>query len=109
MKFGRRAELLAEAHSRIAANPNFYVDHVYGEHEAGGTAKLYISDVPFAMLGFRTDITTRAVPAYTWDIMSKLPAVVGSLAVVLTGASIVTRRRNGHDHNHDTPPWEREG
>ena len=109
LKFGRRDELLAEAHSRIAANPDFYVDHVYGEHEAGGTAKLYISDVPFAMLGFRTDVTTRAVPAYTWDIMSKLPAVVGSLAVVLTGASIVTRRRNGHDHNDDTPPWEREG
>ena len=108
LKFGRREELLAEAHARIAAHPAFYVNHVYGEQEAGGTAKLYISDVPFAMLGFRTDVSTRAIPAYTWDVMSKLPVVVGSLAVALTGASIVTRRRNGHDHNHDVPPWERE-
>ena len=106
LKFGARGELLKEAHARIAANPKFYVDHVYGEQEAGGTAMLYISDVPFQMLGFRTDVTTRPLPAYTWDVMSKLPAVVGGLAVVLTGASVITRRKNGH--HDDTPPWERE-
>jgi len=98
-------ELLQLAHSRIAANPQAYVDHIYGEYEAGGTAMLYISDVPFDQLGFRTDVTTRPLPAYTWDAMSKLPFVVGGLAVVLTGASIVTRRRNGHDPDHNVPPW----
>lgn len=108
LKFGPRDALLAEAHSRIASNPKHYIDHVYGEHEAGGTSMLYISDVPFAMLGFRTDVSTRPLPAYTWDVMSKLPAVVGSMAVVLTGASIITRRRKGHDADHDVPPWERE-
>lgn len=108
LKFGPRDALLSEARFRIAANPKHYVDHIYGEHEAGGTSMLYISDVPFAMLGFRTDVTTRPVPAYTWDVMSKLPAVVGGMAVVLTGASIITRRRKGHDHDHDVPPWERE-
>jgi formate dehydrogenase iron-sulfur subunit len=107
LKFGARDALLQQAHSRIASNPNRYVDHVYGEQEAGGTAMLYISDIPFQQLGFRTDVTTRPLPAYTWDVMSKLPAVVGSMAVVLTGASIVTRLRNGKDHNHDIPPWER--
>lgn len=66
---------------------------------------LYISDVPFEKLGFRTDVTTREVPGYTWDIMSKLPFVVGGLAVVLTGSAIVTGKRNGH--HDDTPPWER--
>jgi len=106
LKFGKREELLNEAHARIAANPGYYVNHVYGEYEAGGTAKLYISDVPFEKLGFRTDVTTRAIPAYTWDIMSKLPFVVGGLAVVLTGASVITHR--GKDNHHDdTPPWER--
>ncbi|MCX6030910.1 MAG: 4Fe-4S dicluster domain-containing protein [Chloroflexi bacterium] len=105
LKVGTRAELLKEAHARIAANPKVYVDHVYGEQEAGGTAMLYISDVSFQMLGFRTDVTTRPLPAYTWDVMSKLPAVVGGLAVVLTGASVITRRKNGH--HDDTPPWER--
>jgi formate dehydrogenase iron-sulfur subunit len=106
LKFGRRGALLKEAHARIAANPGYYVNHVYGEYEAGGTAMLYISDVPFEKLGFRTDVTTRAIPAYTWDIMSKLPLVVGGLAVVLTGASVITRRGKAAHHD-DTPPWER--
>jgi formate dehydrogenase iron-sulfur subunit len=106
LKFGRRDDLLREAHARLAAAPGHYVSHVYGEYEAGGTAMLYISDVAFEKLGFRTDVTTRAIPAYTWDIMSKLPFVVGSLAMVLTGASIYNSRRSG-GHHDDTPPWER--
>ncbi len=106
LKVGRREDLLKEAHARIAAHPRFYVNHIYGELEAGGTSMLYISDVPFALLGFRTDVTTRPIPAYTWDVMSKLPWVVGGLAAVLTGASIYTRKRNGSSHD-DVPPWER--
>ncbi len=35
--------------------------------------------------------------------MSKLPGVVGSLAVVLTGASVMTRLRGGG--HHDEPAW----
>jgi Fe-S-cluster-containing dehydrogenase component len=108
LKFGARGELLREAHARIATQPGRYVDHVFGEQEVGGTAMLYISDVPFKQLGFRTDVTTRAIPDYTWNVMSKLPYVVGSMAIVLTGASIVTRLRNGKDPEHDIPPWERE-
>lgn len=102
LKFGTRGSLLWEAHARIDAHPDSYVNHIFGEHEAGGTAMLYISDVPFEQLGFRTNVTTRPLPAYTWDVMSKLPAVIGSMAVVLTGASILTRRRNGE---HDEPDW----
>jgi len=52
--FGDRAELLREAKRRIAARPDTYVDHVYGENEAGGTAWLYLSRVPFKDLGFPT-------------------------------------------------------
>jgi Fe-S-cluster-containing dehydrogenase component len=43
--FGPREELIAEARRRIAARPDLYVDHVWGEHEFGGTSVLYISDV----------------------------------------------------------------
>jgi formate dehydrogenase iron-sulfur subunit len=104
LKFGARGSLLQEAHARIAGNSSF-VDHVYGEQEAGGTAMLYISDVPFEQLGFRTDVTQQALPSYTWQVMSKLPVVVGGLAVVLGGASAITRRRNGP--GHDEPDWVR--
>jgi formate dehydrogenase iron-sulfur subunit len=46
--------LLREAKRRIAARPERYVDHVYGEKEAGGTGWLYLSRVPFEKLGFPT-------------------------------------------------------
>ncbi len=54
LTFGRRADLLRTAHERIREHPERYVDHVYGEHEIGGTSFLYLSDRPFAELGFPT-------------------------------------------------------
>ncbi len=49
--FGERADLVTEAHARIQAHPDRYVDHVYGEFENGGTSYLILSHVPFAELG----------------------------------------------------------
>ncbi len=54
IQFGTRKELLTEARRRIATAPDKYVDHIYGEKEAGGTAWLYISAIPFKKLGFPT-------------------------------------------------------
>jgi Fe-S-cluster-containing dehydrogenase component len=54
LSFGRRSELLEVAHQRIAFGNVSYVDHVYGEHEVGGTSWLYLSRVPFTELGFPT-------------------------------------------------------
>ena len=44
--------MLQEAHNRISSQPDKYVDHIYGEKEAGGTSVLYLSSVPFDKLGF---------------------------------------------------------
>lgn len=44
--FGRRDELLKVAKKRIREHPDRYIDHIYGEHEFGGTSVMYISDVP---------------------------------------------------------------
>jgi Fe-S-cluster-containing dehydrogenase component len=49
--YGTRDRLLAEAHRRIRERPDLYIDHVYGEHEAGGTQVLYLADVDFEKLG----------------------------------------------------------
>jgi Fe-S-cluster-containing dehydrogenase component len=48
---GPRAELLAEAHRRLAATPQAYQGGVYGETQGGGTACLYLSPVGFGPLG----------------------------------------------------------
>ena len=48
---GPRAELQALAHERIAARPHIYESHLYGEHEAGGTAWLYLLGRPAGEVG----------------------------------------------------------
>ena len=66
MTYGKRKDLLDLAHRRIAADPDVYVDHVYGEHEAGGTSWLWISGMPFEDTGFRF-FDTKAPPRLTED------------------------------------------
>jgi NAD-dependent dihydropyrimidine dehydrogenase PreA subunit len=67
LTWGLREELIARAHAQIEAHPDRYVPHVYGEHEAGGTAWMYLSRVPFEKLGF-LDIPGKAAPALTETI-----------------------------------------
>ncbi len=54
MIYGKRDQLIARAHASIREHPGRYVDHVYGEHEVGGTSWLYLSPVPFDEAGFLT-------------------------------------------------------
>ena len=49
--YGKRADLLAEAHRRLEQSPERYIPKVYGEHEAGGTQVLYLAGVDFEKLG----------------------------------------------------------
>jgi len=92
--FGDRDQLLREAHRRIAEEPGRYVDHVYGETEAGGTSVLYLSGVPFEEIGFATGIADEAYPKLTWEILSKLPSVVGVGGAALLGIWWITGRRD---------------
>ncbi len=91
LRHGNRDALLQEAHKRIREHPERYVDHVYGETEAGGTAWLYLAAVPFADLGFPTRFEKRsgagATPASAWA--SQLPGV----SAVVGGLYWYTRRR----------------
>ena len=80
--FGRREELLAEAWRRIDSDPSF-VRHVYGEHEVGGTSIMYISDVSFEELGFRTGLPTDPLPSYTWEVSRILPPFAAGFTVTI--------------------------
>lgn len=92
LKFGRRDDLLLEARARIQARPNRYVDHVYGEHEVGGTAWLYLAGRPFEALGFPKRLPTVGLPRLTWVALNVLPVVVTVLAVVMSVASAALHR-----------------
>jgi formate dehydrogenase iron-sulfur subunit len=107
-KFGDRDELLKEAYERLAAEPDKYVQKIYGEKEVGGTSILYISSVPFENLGFRTTLQTTPLPQLTWNALSKIPGVVTVGGTLLLGIWWITNRRQEvqefekqmHDTNH---------
>ena len=97
LRFGRRKSMLRSARARIGSNPDRYIDHVYGEHEVGGTSMLYLSDVPFEQLGLPTDLPTTAPSEETARIMTKLPSVISVLGVALSGAAVYARHREPAD------------
>jgi Fe-S-cluster-containing dehydrogenase component len=49
--FGKREELLADAQARIEAEPEKYINKIYGETDYGGTNVLYLAAVDFERLG----------------------------------------------------------
>ncbi|MCL1852405.1 MAG: 4Fe-4S binding protein [Peptococcaceae bacterium] len=97
LRFGDRDELLKEARTRIAAKEDgvSYINHIFGENEAGGTSWLYITDVPFKEMRFRTDVTTKALPSYTEPYMRMTPIIGASWAAILAGIYVVTHRKHG--------------
>jgi len=84
-KFGERDDLIAEAKERIAKGQGQYVDHIYGLQEVGGTSVLLLSSVPFETFGYRTDLSSEALPSLTGHVLSHLPDVVAVGAVALGG------------------------
>lgn len=91
--FGEREDLIREAQERIRKEPGKYVNHIYGLNEVGGTAVLFLSDVPFEKLGFRTDLMKEPLPTLTWNVLSKIPSFVGVGSTLLFGIWWITNRR----------------
>lgn len=91
--FGRRRDLVALARRKITAEPERYVDHIYGEQEAGGTCWLYIAGRPFEELGFRTDVGTKPYPELTKGFLSAAPFIQTIWPTLLVGAYAFAKRR----------------
>lgn len=88
--FGKREEMLATAHNRLAEDTGYF-QHVYGETEAGGTAMLYISDLKYASLGF-PELDSYALPSLDWPYMKAVPAVIAVMATLSTAIYLRTHR-----------------
>ncbi len=92
--YGRRSDLLKVARERIRALPGRYLNHIYGEHEMGGTNWLYLSGVPFKAIGMREDLGTVSAPELTAGALAAVPVVAGLWPVLLTGIFAVTKRKD---------------
>lgn len=91
--FGNRDDLVKEARKRIEENPGQYIDYVYGLKEAGGTAVLYLSNVPFAQLGFPMNVPLEPIPNLSWRVLSQIPKYAVAASAVLFGIHWITSRR----------------
>ena len=92
--FGSRRELIKEAHRRIHESPDQYVDHIYGEHEAGGTGFLQLSPVPFNELGLNTSIQNSSYPELSKGFLYSVPTIFVLWPAVLLGIHEATK--NNH-------------
>jgi formate dehydrogenase iron-sulfur subunit len=103
LRFGTRDKLLEEAHNRISENPDKYVDHIYGEKEAGGTSVIYLSSVPFDKLGF-PDVGDKSYPKFSAAALHAVPPAVMAVGAMLAGVYMLLKRRTlavtGADHDH---------
>lgn len=73
--FGKRSELINVARKKIMDNPDRYINHIYGEQEAGGTSWLYISGVPFEHYGFPTNLPKKPLIEETKGFLGAVPVV----------------------------------
>jgi Fe-S-cluster-containing dehydrogenase component len=92
--YGYRADLLREAHRRLAAEPARYNAEVYGEKEGGGTQVLYLaaSGVTFKQLGLPE--LGEESQAHFSEKVSHAPYLHGITPVVLYAAAAFVISRN---------------
>jgi formate dehydrogenase beta subunit len=89
---GKRGDLIAEADKRIAADPNRYVQHVYGKEDVGGTGVVYLSGVPFEKLGLE-DMGTDPAPKLSEDTAKVvLPSVLIGGTIGLAAVRLASKR-----------------
>lgn len=92
LTFGTREQILEEARTRIKQYPDRYIDHIYGETEAGGTSWMYMSSVPFKELGF-PELDSEPIPELSENVaIYGTPSMLVGVAALLGGIYWVTRR-----------------
>lgn len=92
LTFGRRSDLIKVARARIADNPGKYVNYIYGEFDAGGTAWMVLApaaegapvppDDPtlaspdLKQLGLDTHLGNRPMGELTYGALGAVPMIV---------------------------------
>ena len=110
LTFGRRKDLINIARKRIAENPDKYLDYIYGEHDAGGTAWMVLMPKPKGMpqiapgnaaeaapamkkVGLDTHLGTQPMGELTYGALGTVPMIISFWPVIFGGAYGMTKRR----------------
>lgn len=104
--YGKRQDLLEEAHRRIKLHPDRYIGKVFGEHDGGGTQVLYLAHVDFEKLGLpKLDDTplpemVRKVQGTIYKGFALPVALYGLLALIIRRNHL--KEENTAKHTDDT-------
>lgn len=93
LTFGKRTDLINMGRQRIRETPGKYVDHIYGEHEVGGTAWMYLSSVPFDKVGFDTHVPKQPILNSVKDFLAIVPMVLTIWPGLFAGFHLLATRK----------------
>jgi formate dehydrogenase iron-sulfur subunit len=94
LTFGRRSELIKIGQQRIRETPGKYEEHIYGEHEVGGTAWMYLSSVPFDKVGFDTHVPKEPILNLVKDFLGIVPMVLTIWPALFAGFHLLATRKD---------------
>ena len=77
------------------------------EEEAGGTAWLYLSDVPFENIGFKSGVETAPMPPLTWEVLSKIPIMASAMAGMFGTVAWSLNRREAAERREASESQEK--
>ncbi len=105
--FDKRRDLLLQARRRISEEPDRYVHHIYGEHEAGGTSMLYLAGIPFEKLAMKTELEHVAYPEFTKTFLYSVPIILMLWPPFLLALNRATEKENETTiENEAEEPWK---
>jgi Fe-S-cluster-containing dehydrogenase component len=108
LMFGKRGALIELAKYRVYRTPDKYYHHIYGEHEAGGTNWLYISDVRFDQLAMKK-VRDEPYPDKVQGALSAPPFVMTLWPPLLMGLYAFSKKRGGNGAGHGAHEGEGHG
>jgi len=95
IQFGKRSDLLRVARDRFQKHPGKYVEHIFGEHEFGGTSWMLVAGTSFGNLGLGSfaNASHTPLPELTKSFLSLVPLVLTLWPGLLVGFYAFTQRK----------------
>ena len=92
--YGKRKDLIQLAHERIRKYPERYINHIFGEHEWGGTSWLTLSGTELVEMGLPDNPGPEPLPNLTTGFLSLAPLVAALFPGLLAGVYAFSKRKD---------------
>jgi Fe-S-cluster-containing dehydrogenase component len=91
--FGTREELIEIGRERIRKFPDRYINHIFGEHEFGGTSWMILAGESFGTLGLDEGVVSEPLPAIATSYLGVVPLVITIYPGLLMGMYAFNKRQ----------------